>query len=920
MKIHYSPHYDGDIYLGDSPRLMGETYVGNCGLMAQLQLRAGRRMMTKSDVEREADYYNVMVRHLKGTVFEKAAEVDPFGVASKLMHWRDALVMAGWNGKCEDEDAKKLCVLAKIEEDFDSPGSADCWRMVCDTFRSGDAMKGEIECVMVECPKSEIPYLILQTLEALKALGVEIVECADHSDVAIPTEEGRIRMVEFDDINDAYEWFATIEELPKDCAVVNRDNVLLNHTLYTWNKPLVHASLTDSNPQLLQLFKLSMSIYSRPLNIQNLLSYLLLPLSPIPSKLRRKLARLLLDKGGFGDKMVREDGEIRDDWDEAIETFEFLGKDGNDSPQAKGIARAKKMPYLSPIRKNYDGGIEKSEITNYIRNMKTWIGGMVGGDDLADEIKAQLHELNTYFTSLETSLQSLSDCIRFEDIEKLMLQIYRPMNYSLQGAEVGSYNVINDVRAMAKGADTLIWLDCQDEQGEMDQFDFLSKREKEYLQGNGCLIPDYAEHLKTCRMERLRMLAMCRNIVLVRSRFNGTSRLGEHSIIAEVQQAYKNVGKEWEATDKDVCFKRQSIDTTTDVVESMKPVVALELGRIDYAGRKESNSSLDTLINLPFNYVMQYVAKLPKPGEDQLSNTFVTKGLVAHNFFEHVIKDGEGDLKEMRRLTEEEFEKRTEDAIEATGLMLRLAENASELTVFRKHLKDSMLSLIEIMEKKGWTPVGCEIELPTEEDGQLVVDTIGNFGARIDFLCKKGDGYVVIDFKWSYSKKYEQSLEENTSIQLELYRKAVMEKYPEKDVLGVGYYLMPKLQLFTTDFDEIPGRKLIKKVEKKDGSDLFEKIKNSYSFRMEELRRGHIEEAETMDIMNCKDSYYAKTEEMNLCPLDVEEKRDRSKELLSVKKNSEKVFKPSKKKKFEKTDAEPSEIATSYPILKGRLK
>lgn len=51
MKIHYSPHYDGDIYLGDSPRMMGETYVGNCGLMAQLQLRAGRRMMTKSDVE-----------------------------------------------------------------------------------------------------------------------------------------------------------------------------------------------------------------------------------------------------------------------------------------------------------------------------------------------------------------------------------------------------------------------------------------------------------------------------------------------------------------------------------------------------------------------------------------------------------------------------------------------------------------------------------------------------------------------------------------------------------------------------------------------------------------------------------------------------------------------------------------------------
>lgn len=920
MKIHYSPHYDGDIYLGDTPHMMGETYVGNNELLEQLQLRAGRHMTMKSDVEREANYHNAMVHHLHDTIFEKAAEVDPFGVASKLMHWRDALIMAGWDGKCEDTSATKISVLADIEDDFQAQGAADCWKMICDTYRDGVVLNGSIECIMVECPWSEIPYLIRETLLALKTQGVEIRETIEKAALDNLSEEGRIRLVEFDDVNEAYEWFATIETMPQNCAVINRDNVRLNHTLYTWDKPQVHASLMDSNPQLLQLFKLSMSIYSRPLNIQNLLSYLMLPLSPIPSRLRRKLARLLLEKGGFGDKQIREDGKTRDDWDEAIETFEFLGKDDNDSPQAKGKAKANKMPYLSPIRKNYDCSIKKAEIIDYIGNMKRWILGLFADKDMPTEMNAQLHELNIYFLSLETSLLSCPEHIQYEDIEKLMLQIYRPMNYSLQAAETGSYNVISDIRALAIGADTLLWLDCQDEQLETDPYDFLSKVEKDYLTGHGCTIPDFAEHLKTCRMERLRMISACKDIILVRSKFDGTSRLGEHSIIAEVRQAYKAADKEWKAVDKDECFKSQPKDMVEDDVERMQPVLALELGSIDYAGRKESNSSLDTLINLPFNYVMQYVAKLPKPGEDQLSNTFVTKGLVAHNFFEHIIKDTNGDLNEMRRLTEEEFEERTENAIEATGLMLRMSENASDLTVFRRQMKDSMLSLIEIMERKGWTPEGVEIELPADCNDPLHLDTIGNFGARIDFLCKQGDSYIIIDFKWSYGKKYEKNLEENTAIQLELYRKSILATHPDKEVLGVGYYLMPKLQLFTTDIEEIDGSKLIKKVTKEDESDLFKKIQNSYLFRMAELKRGHIEEAETMDIMDCKDSYYAHTADKNLCPLHVEEKRTRSKELVSVKKSSEQVFKPSKKKTFIKTDAAPSEIATSHPILKGRLK
>ena len=101
LTVVYSPHYDGDVYLGDEPNAMGTIYVGNMGMMTFLEQRAGIHYNIKADVEREADYLNAMNIFLadkeraQNVFFEEAANVDPFGVACKLLKWRDALIMAG---------------------------------------------------------------------------------------------------------------------------------------------------------------------------------------------------------------------------------------------------------------------------------------------------------------------------------------------------------------------------------------------------------------------------------------------------------------------------------------------------------------------------------------------------------------------------------------------------------------------------------------------------------------------------------------------------------------------------------------------------------------------------------------------------------------------------------------------------------
>jgi hypothetical protein len=930
MKIIYSPFYDNDPYLGDAPKEMGTTYVGNLGLLSQLQLRAGMHLEAKSDVEREADYLNAMQKHSTGKFFVAAANVDPIGVAGKLLQWRDALVMAGWDGNCNDPNATKIQALAEIEQDFNSIGNADCWKDVSDKYSKGAPLAGEVESIRVDTVKEELPHLIQKTLDAIQNTGVEVSYLSNNAAGTPWLDPTKIKYVEFDDLNDAYEWFAQIiKELPEGTVVVNRDNVRLNHTLYTWDQPQAHSSLKDSNPQLLQLFKLSMSIFSRPLNINNLVSYLMLPMSPIPGGLRRKLAKQLMAHGGFGDKVKRDDGKERDDWEEIIETFQFLGKNGNNSPQAIGIAKAKKMQFLSPIRTDYSHGISKSDITNYVKNLQDWVQGHWADDTLPAGIKAQLKELLTYLSSFQTALKPLPERIEYSQIEKLILQIYRPMNYSLQSAQAGSANIVNDVRAIAANAETLIWLDCQEDDIEKDPYDFLSATERQYLGEHNCSLPDFSKHLETCRNEKLLAMNRCKNIILVRSKYDGTTRLGEHPMVAEAKYEYKKTTeKELPPTDPSTIFPARSTTSVTKNIEKFQPVKALELDCIDYPGRKESNSSLDTLIQLPFNYLMEYVAKLPVPDDEQLNNLYITTGLVAHHFFEHVTKDAltkdpKRPLAIMESLVRSEFGERLEAAIDATGLIMRLPENSSSLEQFKTQLKKSILTLIEIMQVKDWTPVGCEMEFPGNATGPLMLNTIGDFGARIDYLAKDKEGnHVIIDFKWSYGKSYIEHLKNNTAIQLELYRQTVLKTYG-KPVAGVAYYLMPACQLVTSDFAEIPNSRLICHIDKDNNNNLYLQIQNSYEFRMNEIRRGHIEEAEMMVVSDDPNGYYDNIKPKDLCPLNVDEKyvgRGKTREFDRAIKKSEQIFKQKKKQTFDDPNAEPSEKATTHPILKGRLK
>ena len=298
MNIIFHPSFDNGYYTAPTDscaKVLGTKVVGMAGLLEHLELHNGLSGLYPSEGERATLYLNHVRKFAKGSMIEESFVNDELGVAKCLMEWRDKLIMTGWTPDMEgNETTPKLKLLSQIEGSWKSQekGSADRWLELSRLESLKTAAEEGIEC---RCAKEQLPLLIQKVLEKCGANFVKYEE-----NVSIP-DGLKVKVEHYTDLADAYRQLASqANDYDTDTAIVNRDNVSLNHALVAWDKPLVNATIKESNPFSLQLFKLAMAVFSRPLNIENILAYLQLPVGPVPRRLRSKLANILVQDGGFG--------------------------------------------------------------------------------------------------------------------------------------------------------------------------------------------------------------------------------------------------------------------------------------------------------------------------------------------------------------------------------------------------------------------------------------------------------------------------------------------------------------------------------------------------------------------------------------------------------------------------------------------
>jgi hypothetical protein len=142
----------------------GERWVGVLGLIGELETQLGLGGREVGQAERVAAIYPTVAN--SAGFWSQSAAVDPFGVAARLLHWRDTLRMHGWT----TTDAGRLCELRSATA-LAPPGIPDRVDAIIDAIQE---QQFALRSLRLGTPRDLLPKRLRDLLDALEAAGVAL--------------------------------------------------------------------------------------------------------------------------------------------------------------------------------------------------------------------------------------------------------------------------------------------------------------------------------------------------------------------------------------------------------------------------------------------------------------------------------------------------------------------------------------------------------------------------------------------------------------------------------------------------------------------------------------------------------------------------------------------------------------------------
>ena len=855
MTLFYSPSFTGECYRNlPVNETQFEKVIGDAGLLDFLELHLGLAAHENAAIERILSYQTALESCKKEAFYEKAFDNDPLATAKEILRWRDIIVMEGFNPDA-DYNSPRLRKLAEVERTFSKAGlvgTPERWKQVL-LFSNGIIPGVEI---IVRHDFKLLPKLIRESLKAIGAAKGEYDGLGEKS-LSLDTQGKDITIRYFGTVAEAFLWAAD-NHRDFDGAVICPDPFRMNAVLKNRERPLLEA-YASGNSSITQLLRLGLSILERPLNINNLLEYLRTGFSPIPGKIRYALAEALLRDGGRGGKWKKILSECGDDQN----VKDFL------------------LALLDADIEN--GKVQASVVTKWCEDLVEWSSKVI-----TKERKAYQLELISLCDGMCRVIENMpSDLVEVKVLLKALKTLYASTPVKTDGAMANSWNVVDSHRCMIDAPESLLWLPCNGGLETSYPYSFLLQEEVEELKLNS-----NTAYIRYDFNLLVDLLGNVKTIELCACDFDRSDALSEHPAVTLCKPKDLNDKK----GKKEIDMRSAKGGFTPSI---FNPLRTLETGVDLYPRRKEngketeedialSATSIETLIAFPFDFVLDKKLRFKDVSSLQLSDLTPTQGTVAHYIFECMLKNSGGDIRQMRAMLDEKsFNERVDNAAKEKGEILFMPENRTLLAHFKRTVRKSIGVLLDILEESKLRPKDSEVNL--NEDLENLSSIVGS----VDFYAERQNGdLVVIDFKYSGGKAYIEKLEDDKSIQLEVYTKA-LEKMFNRKVTARGYYFFPINQLHTDDDTGVfRGNGVIRHKKKEKDVPLAERIRNSVEQRRSELKQGSLEmeEGAPLDEIN----YHIKAEDGSLIDL------------------------PADKGKVKASS--PFSKPTKYPILKDSIK
>jgi len=452
-------------------------------------------------------------------------------------------------------------------------------------------------------------------------------------------------------------------------------------------------------------------------------------------------------------------------------------------------------------------------------------------------VRSQLQTVRDYCHKLLSIIDEKKNYTANE-IRLLADRIFSPASYAIDDATTDSFFTYKSLGCLYGSAERVVWIDCYGELIADYNYDFITAVDAQNLNLSIWKNTDQVA-AKVALLSAATNHAGKEVVLFVPQNAQG-ERVKQSPLLTDLNVKPKDVaGSPFElstTTQSIVPFASQSNSLYYDIPNTV----------VVNPRNNESYSSLSLLIDYPFDYVFKYACGLYAPEIDQLDGLDRIMGTVAHKVLEHLYNDCGSYYDKMQQIVNSDLEVKITDAAKQCGIMLLLPENKFVFEKLKSDLTRSFTNLISILQKN-------DLEIVGTEKNYEVSNFFGpgnNLTAQIDLVLKdKEDKILIFDLKYGKPSYYQNLLESNTALQLDIYKHCV-----ENDTSGnkatvrmVGYFNLKEGKLFTHDTSLNVDDNIVVVELSKDALTgcVIDLVKNSYNYRFEEFNSNHkLEEAE----------------------------------------------------------------------------
>ncbi len=843
--------------------LHGEVLLGPQGMLSILEIQLGLYSRAPALTDRLVQYLNCLKEADTPARFYSASfAADAFATASTLLQWRDLLYMSGWQGHFTNEVTPRLKDLANVEKLASSqvePNIGQRLQRVIDTLTR---QRCHINCIELVDPLEHYPPLWQQLICLMRDKHqVELVTPKPPTPSAPEeTDLGKLQRALLNDATTSKlalsgdgsialltasspelsafglaqlcaHYTNSSGKLPESVIVAEQNGTTLDTSFEQLDLPRPGFSNQSPWRPSFQLLPLAFEILWQPLDPNILLQFLTHPVGPMPRRLKSRLADVVSTYPGIGGNQWHK---VINDYIEELRTT---------NAKAADQLLETTQSWLHTPRYAPDPGMPISAAIKHTTLVADWLLWKNNQSENTDQkLYALAHRQAMDLLNALLELNSGSHSNITREALRMLFKRVRGSGMGLVDKSpetAGSGNPVQaseNPAAVLSSKDLVIWWGV-DMPTIVSRSPWLPS-ERRALESNGVILWSQDHQLTQQASTWLRpILAAKQQLVII----HHETTLQHHPIMDLI---LANVEQLPQQSLNDILVKGEDFKLNglpIKCAEDLLPPTLLprkerwwQLRDVELPSRdNESYSSLEKFINSPYQWVLNYHAKLRVGPLAQIQDEFRLKGLLTHNLYEEFFTQHPDvaaiNLKEIASWSQKHLDK----LLPEEGATFLQPGHRSE----HERFIDQTISALEELTRQLQASNIVSVKM---EDWQKGTFTGGKLSGSIDMLAINSNGLeAVMDIKWAGYKGRKNRWLSQDYLQLATYahlRRQINGSYP-----ALAYFFIQDRKLLSNDGGFFPNSEVINNQDKLTLANYWNDIETTWKWRRQQLDNGLIE-------------------------------------------------------------------------------